>query len=175
MPPLEPTSEHDVPYLHIAPPMPTFEPTSDHPDSSYFKKSCKEIHIIQSSPPPIKTNTLAGKGKEIMITVTPVNSPSSSPSNSIGSDLDFLLSKKSLELRALTIHKLDIQKSPHASPNSASTIMVRRKNNKGSRHFRVRGEGTCKGIHNLSLIDVPIIDMTEERPLRESMDEKLPK
>jgi len=41
---------------------------------------------------------------------------------------------------------------------------VRRKSKGGSRHFRGRGEG--RGIRNLSLVDVPIADLTEDRALR---------
>lgn len=116
-----------------------------------------------------------GKGKEILISPTPVNSPTSSPTNSIGNDLDFLLSKKLLELKALTIHKLGSKKSPLISRNSASNMMVRRKNGRGSRHFRGRGEGAGTGIRNLLLTDVPIVDMTNERPLRANRAEKLSK
>ena len=40
-----------------------------------------------------------------MVSATPLNSPVSSPTNLYDNDLDFLLSKKSLELEPLTIHK----------------------------------------------------------------------
>jgi len=53
--------------------------------------------------------------------------------------------------------------------------MVRRKNGRGSRHFRGRGEGAGRVIRNLSLIDVPIVDMADERPHRENIVEKLSK
>lgn len=159
MTPLESACNHEIPCSASVPYL--------------IKKNSKEVFIIQSSSPsPIKNNTPPKKGKEIMITATPVNSPTSSPTNSIRSDLDFLLSKKSLELKALTIHKPKIQRSPQISPNSSSNITVRRKNNRGSRHFRGRGEGTGRGVCNLSLIDVLIIVMIDERPLRESMAEK---
>lgn len=107
-----------------------------------------------------------------MVSATPLNSPISSPSNSISSDLDYLLSKKSLELRPLTIHKPGNPSSPQISPNSVKNITVRRKNNRGSRHFRGRVNGYGRGIRNLYLVDMSIIDMMEEGPLRASVATK---
>lgn len=175
MPPLE-----DAPFATISQPIHPIELNSDH-----------EVHNPPPIPPPdinrsndILTNhsslfpyescSQIGKDKEILISHTPVNSPNSSPTNSIGSDLDLFLSKKLLELKALTIHKPGSKESPFISPKSASNIIVRRKNGRGSRHFRGRGESAGRGFRNLSLIDVPIVDMNDERPLRACKAEKLP-
>lgn len=163
MPPLDHASDHEIP---LPPPV-----------LQSFKDSNREVHITlipSSSLSPKNKRTSSGKGKEPMVTTTPLNSPVSSPTNSIGSDLDYLLNKKSLEFRPLTIHTPGKQSSPQISPNSVRNITVRRKNNRGSRHFRGRVDGAGSGVRNLSLIDVPIIDITEERPLRASMAEKNP-
>jgi len=90
MHPIEPTSDHEVPIPPLIPP----------PFVSYSN----EILISHSSPSPIVSCSQKGKGKEILISPTPVNSLASSPTNSIGNDLDFLLSKKALELKSLTTH-----------------------------------------------------------------------
>jgi len=49
---------------------------------------------------------------------------------------------------------------------------VRKKNNGGSRHFR--GRSADRGVRNMSLVDVPIMDMLEIQPLRASAAEKTP-
>lgn len=118
--------------------------------------------------------TPSEKGKEPYVSATPLNSPTSSPTKSVGSDLDYLLSKKSRELQPLTIHKPGKPSPPHISPSSAKNITVRRKNNRGSRHFRGRMDSASRGVHSLFLIDVPIIDLSENNPLRASMAEKNP-
>lgn len=133
------------------------------------------IVISSPSPPHKKGADPSIKEKEAMISATSLNSPVSSPSNLVDSDIDFLLSKKSLELEPLTIHRPRNTSPLFISPDSASNITARRKNNRGSRHFRGRAEGAAKGVRNLSLVDVPIIDMTENRPLRARAAEKSPR
>lgn len=151
----------------ICPPEPIPPPYYDIPSTSH-------ITYIPSSPPsPIKILP-SKKGKEPCISITPQNSPVSSPINFVGSDIDFLLSKKSLELHPLTIHKPDKPTSPHISPNSAKNITVRRKHNRGSRHFRGKKEMSSIEIRDLSLIDIPIIDLSTNGPLRESQLENRP-
>lgn len=114
------------------------------------------IPISSSSMTPDKDPALVPKGKEPLVTITPFNSQESFPVNKYDSDIEFFLSKKSLELEPLTIHKPNSPASLFISPNSAKNIMVRKKNNKGSRHFRGRMTVSEHGVRNLSLIDVPI-------------------
>lgn len=151
MPPLEPTLDHEIPCPRLIP----------HP---LYETINENLFNPSSTPSQNNKNLSSDRGKEIMVSPTPANSRASSPLNSIGSDLDFLLNQKSLQLKELTIHKPISQPSPQISPKSAINITVRRKTKGGSRHFRGRGEG--KGIRNLSLVEVSIIDMTEDRPLR---------
>lgn len=104
-----------------------------------------------------------------MISATPLNSLTSSPVNLYNSDLDFLLNKKSLKLEPLTIHKPRFTSPPLISPNFAKNITVRKKNNGGSRHYRGRTKDADSGIRNLSLVDVPILDIFDKQPLRASV------
>jgi len=103
------------------------------------------------------------KGKNPCISITPPNSLVISPTNSVGSDPDLLLKKKYLELCPLTIHKPGLVSSPHINPNLTCNITVKRKQNRGSRHVRGRG-GNPNMAH--SLIDIPIIDLSDIGPLR---------
>lgn len=111
------------------------------------------------------------KGKNPCISVTPPNSLVISPANYVGSELDLLSKKKSLELCPLIIHKPGSVSSPHISPNSACNITVIRKQNRGSRHFRGRGENPNK---DHSLIDIFIIDLSNIGPLGASQAEAGP-
>jgi len=63
------------------------------------------IPITSSSPPLDQSLLFHIKGKEPCVSVTPVDSPASSPVNPYDGDLDLLLNRKSLELEPLTIHK----------------------------------------------------------------------
>eukprot|EP00253_Pinus_taeda_P029310 PITA_29310 len=98
--------------------------------------------------------------------VSPPFSPLPSPTNSIGSDLDPLLQKNTLHLFPLTIHKPRRSSSPCISPNSANNITVRRKNNRGSRHFRGRKGTRNLDLQDSSLIDIPITTFSGPGPLR---------
>lgn len=167
MPELETASDYEIP----RPPNPPKEPYADlvvpNPNPIPRPAIGKESLHIQTSSLPHNLNSAPGDhGIESRISPTPANSPNSSPINTIGSDLDYLLSKKSLDLKPLTVHKPEIPKSPKISPSSAINITVRRKNNRGSRHFRGRGVVTECCIRNLSLVDIPITDISEDRPLR---------
>lgn len=127
------------------------------------------VIFSSSSSSPRKILPSHTKGKEPLDAATALNSPVLSPSNLFDSDLDFLLSKKSLELEPMTIHKPHNPSSPFISPNFAKNIIVRKKHNSGSRHFRGRTIFADGGVRNLSLVDVPISVSTESRPLRASM------
>lgn len=70
-----------------------------------FSLGSHTILISSSSPTPDKNLLSQIKGKEPCVSVTPVNSPASSPINTYDSDMDYLLSRKSLEIEPLTIHK----------------------------------------------------------------------
>lgn len=122
---------------------------------------------ISSSPPSPNKNILSHiKGKVPCPSVTPVNSPTSSPINQIDSDLDFLLSRKSLELEPLTIHKPRFQASPLISPDSAKNITVWKKSRGGNTHFRGRTTITKSRVGNLSLTEVHIYGLLDPQPLR---------
>jgi len=124
--------------------------------------------FISSSSPSRTIHPPSSKGKEPISAVTPANSPSSSPVNLFDSDIDLLLCHKSLELEPLTIHKPYGRASPTISPASAKNITVRKKSRGGSRHFRGRSHIPECGVRNLSLVDVPIYDMSspQSQPLR---------
>lgn len=154
-PPLEPNDNKEVP-----PPPQSVQPLTK------FSVGSQTIVFSSSSPPLKKGVAPSRKGKEAMISATPLNSLASSPSNLFDSDIDLLLNKKSLELAPLTIHKPRNPLPPFISPDSTRNITVRRKNNRGSRHFRGRAEDADKGVRNMSLVDIPIMDMTKKRPLR---------
>lgn len=142
------------------------------PTTFHFKDFIVGSHpiLISSSSPTLeKSVPMSSKGKEPVVAATPYNFPISSPVNTYDSDLDFLLSRKSLKLEPLTIHKPNNPASPFISPNSVRNITIRKKHNGGSRHFRGRTIVTNSGVRNLSLVDVPIYDMTATQPLRASM------
>lgn len=111
-------SAHALPPLESVPP---HSPPFDIPSTSYitFTPACKPS---PSTSHPILTPTWP---------ITPI-SPVSSPNNSIDSDLDFLLQKKTLDLHSLTIHKPPGTSSMVISPSSAGNITVRRKHNRGN-------------------------------------------
>jgi len=133
-----------------------------------FSLGSLSIPISSSSPTPDKNPLSSKKGKEPCLVITPVNSPASSPTNLCDSDLDFLLRKKSLKLEPLTIHKPKNHASSIINPASAKNITVRKKHRGGSRHFRGRTTVIDNGVRNLSLVDVPIYDMSKSQPLRAS-------
>jgi len=101
-----------------------------------------------------------------MSIASPTASPLHSPSNSIDNDIDLLLQKDSLHMYPLTIHKPRNSSSPIISPNSMKNITVRHKYNKGSRHFRGQNGTRCLNYQESSLIDIPISNFSESRPLR---------
>lgn len=109
------------------------------------------------------------KGKALVILVTPPNLPISFPTNSIGSDLDLLLQRELLLLHPLTIHKPRKFSSPVISPTLAGNITVRRKQNRGSRHFRERKDMSKIDLQESSLVDIPISNLVASGPLRASM------
>lgn len=166
---LETPSEYQIPQ----PPNPALEPLPNQAVPSLLSlpkpASSKEVQQLRSSlSPPYQSKSSADRNVDPLTAPTAVNSPISSPTNSIGSDLDYLLNKRSIDLKPLTFHKPDNHISAKVSPKSANNITMRRKNNRGSRHFRGRGDASGRGISNLSLIDIPIIDMSDDRPLRAS-------
>lgn len=159
MPELETASEYELPL----PPVHPIDPSGDDrvPIPPDISLSSAKINISNQSPILI-ASTLEDKG------ATPLIHPSSSksPTNSIGSDLDILLSKKSLELAPPTIHKPPAPISPRISPSSAMNITVRKKDKRGITHFRGRGLVSDCCFRNLSLVDVPIFDIPVNGPLR---------
>jgi len=84
----------------------------------------------------------------------------------VGSDLDFLLRKKTLDLLPLTIHKPTLPVSPHISHTSARNISVRRKQNRGSIHFHGRKNNPINTSMDHFLIDIPITNLSSHGPLR---------
>lgn len=181
-PPQEPIQCFEVP----------LPPQFPHPES--IPHSISHITYVPSTAPSPNINSShnKGKGKEIVFGmsplsnmekmfgpiwkprmknrntpcpyVTPINSPIASPTNSVGSDLDMLLKKSSLGLSPLTIHKLGSASSPLISPNSARNITVRRKHNRGTRHFRGRSVVSSRNLDH-SLIDIPIIELSDNGSL----------
>lgn len=162
----------------FSPQPPPPEPPLDNPvespspvpnDICPSRKKDSILIIPSSSSSPAKydhysPNRSASKGKAPMSMASPSATPLNSPSNSIGSDIDMLLQKDSLHLLPLTIHKPHHSSSPVISPNSAKNITVRRKNNKGSRHFRGRGGSRSLNYQESSLIDIPILNYSESGP-----------
>jgi len=124
--------------------------------SSHDVPSTSHITYVPTPSPPRFNNWPQGPVNSL----TPPNLPLASPTNSVGSDLDFLLQRKTLDLCTLTIHKPSRSSSPHISPNSAGNTMVRRKKNHGSRHFwgRPRPIPLNSPIDRF-LVDVPIADV----------------
>lgn len=80
-----------------------------------------------------------------------------------------MLNKESLELEPLTIHKPGPSHMPSISPDSARNITVLKKVRGGIRHFRGRTVVSNEGIRNLSLVEIPILEVSESRPLRASL------
>lgn len=179
----QPHPPEPSPGLTIKSPMPI-------PHSNSFLDSIPNITIIPSSstspvnvrfvfkddtPSPIfrlatsQSDKTALKGKAPVISVTPTNSSVSSPTNYIGSDLDLLLRRESLQLQPLTIHKPKKSSSIVISATSAKNIMVRRKQNRGSRHFRGRKGISKIDVQESSLVNIPIFDLAGSGPLRASM------
>lgn len=84
-------------------------------------------------------------------------SPISSPTNTVDSDIDFLLSKNTLDFHNLTIHKPHKFPSPHIIPTLVDNITVCQNHNKDSRHFREHPQPlpfSSSDPH--ALFDVPI-------------------
>jgi len=136
------------------------------PKEALFSVGSFPIQISSSSPeiPSLRIH----KGKEKNGGPTPLNSPSSSPVNHLDSNLDYLLNNESLNLEPLTIHKPGSNHTPSISPDSARNITVRKKSRGGSRHFRGRTIVSNEGIRNLSLVEIPILEVSEPQPLRAS-------
>jgi len=91
--------------------------------------------------------------------LTPPNSPLPSPTNSVASDLVFILQWKTLDLRTLTIHKPPSSSSPHIIPIFVGNIIIYRKHNRNNMHFRGHASPIPFNSHNEhSLVEVPITD-----------------
>lgn len=158
-----------IPCQEVPQPSPSPDPMANFPSlshityiPSYSPSPVKFHHLSKGKDPCSSASPQTSKLKNPCTTMTPPNYLVISPTNSARSYLDFLLKEKSLELCPLSIHKPGSASSPNISPNSASNITVRRKQNRQTRHFCGRKENP--NMDN-SLIDIPIIDLSNKGPL----------
>jgi len=128
MPP-EPFQEKELPS-----PSPIPHPLLDSPSAShitYISSSSPYPSNTKSAPqgnarlPPVLISSNPNKaftdlkGKAPCLSVTPLNSPASSPTNSFECDLDIILKRESINILPLTIHKPQMSPSPSINPTSA--------------------------------------------------------
>ena len=156
--PLSPSSFS--PHPHRTPPSPLLGRSTDfHNQPSLESLSPSSPHMSNC------------KGKAPISAISPPRSPPLSPRNSFDRDFNLLLNHVSLKLQHLTVHHPNRSPSPHINPKSAANITVRRKEKRGSKHFRGRKGRQDPLIRGLSLIDIPVTEIavaekSKNRPLR---------
>lgn len=181
---IDPASAH-IQYISSSPQSPSshIPPIQRFPSSPSLGRSFdinnKSPYIAHSPKPPSLGHVPDHKGKAPYIPISPPLSPRTSPRNSFDQDID-LLKKASLKFQPLTVHRPNRSPLPNISPNSARNITVRRKEKRGSRHFRGRKGRQDSSTRDLSLIEIPITEIAAEdiplkRPLRACRPNDFPK